>query len=162
MLQIDLRYNTELSLSARKRLEAGETVDVKTYWGLLPLRKAMLERAFANMIDLSRPVNVGNARVVILHGKQDKTVPYEESFRLQEMLRARGEVDVILSEQGDHRLSELDDLASLVGLIDLLMEEEEDFKRQGSRWRDKWKRLAETHMKKAMKSRKDDGNETDG
>ena len=49
----------------------------------------MLERAYANMIDLSAPISLPSARVFIMQGKCDQTVPYAEAYKLQEMIKPK-------------------------------------------------------------------------
>ncbi len=121
-----LRIRTELSDEDKLRLSRGDTVDVQTYWGRLPLKRGVLERTYAAMPDLSSPIDVKGARVVLLHGKKDDVVPYRESYRLKKMLsNVRGDPEVVTVEGGGHRLNEPSDLRLLGSLIDMIMEEEE-------------------------------------
>ncbi len=120
-------YDNEICPEDKARLDRGETVDVQTYWGRLPLRKGVLDRTYAAMLDLSRPISVAGARVVMLHGKKDNVVHYTESFRLQEMLEdTTGPIDVVLSENGNHRLNDMTDLLLLSGLLDMIVEDEDE------------------------------------
>jgi pimeloyl-ACP methyl ester carboxylesterase len=55
--------------------------------------------------------------VRILHGMQDKDVPWHHSTRLAELLRS-GDVQTVLIKQGDHRLSRDEDIALLIRTIE--------------------------------------------
>ena len=54
--------------------------------------------------------------VRLLHGQQDRDVPWETSLRLAERLRS-SDVQTILVKDGDHRLSRGEDIALLVDVL---------------------------------------------
>lgn len=54
--------------------------------------------------------------VRLLHGQQDRDVPWETSLRLAERLRS-SDVQTILVKDGDHRLSREKDIALLVDVL---------------------------------------------
>ncbi|XP_051895692.1 palmitoyl-protein thioesterase ABHD10, mitochondrial-like [Pristis pectinata] len=56
----------------------------------------------------------------LLHGMKDDVVPWQNSVRVAEQLES-DDVDIILRKNGDHRLSQPDDLKLLVTVIDDLM-----------------------------------------
>ncbi len=117
-------YET-LDSDLRARVERGETVTAETYFGPVPLRKAILDSIDACTPDPEKPIDMGGARVVILHGKMDETVPYEESLRLSAMMtNTQGPVTVVPSHEGKHRLNDMADLALLGTLLDQIMEKE--------------------------------------
>ncbi|MBU0801023.1 MAG: alpha/beta hydrolase, partial [Alphaproteobacteria bacterium] len=47
----------------------------------------------------------------LVQGMKDNDVPWQTAFRIKNAVTAAGEVEVILVEQGDHRLSRPEDLA---------------------------------------------------
>jgi pimeloyl-ACP methyl ester carboxylesterase len=55
--------------------------------------------------------------VRILHGMQDKDVPWHHSTRLAELLRS-GDVQTVLVKDGDHRLSRDEDIALLIRAVE--------------------------------------------
>ena len=55
--------------------------------------------------------------VRILHGMQDKDVPWHHSTRLAELLRS-GDVQTVLVKDGDHRLSRDEDIALLIRTVE--------------------------------------------
>ena len=55
--------------------------------------------------------------VRILHGMQDKDVPWHHSTRLAELLRS-GDVQTLLVKDGDHRLSRDQDIALLIRAVE--------------------------------------------
>lgn len=57
--------------------------------------------------------------VLLLHGMQDRSVPWQMSLRLAERLTG-GDVVVSLVKDGDHRLSRPSDLARLAAALDAL------------------------------------------
>jgi pimeloyl-ACP methyl ester carboxylesterase len=61
-------------------------------------------------IDLECPVR-------LLHGMKDPDVPWRHSLKLIEALKS-GDVTLSLSKEGDHRLSEPDDIARLTGTVE--------------------------------------------
>lgn len=59
--------------------------------------------------------------VRILHGMRDEAVPWQTALRLAERIVSR-DVEVTLVKDGDHRLSEPDDLARLFDTVTRLLE----------------------------------------
>ncbi|XP_059812785.1 palmitoyl-protein thioesterase ABHD10, mitochondrial-like isoform X2 [Hypanus sabinus] len=59
--------------------------------------------------------------VRLLHGMKDDIVPWQNSITVAEQL-ASDDVDVIFRKNGDHRLSQPDDLKLLVAVVDDLMQ----------------------------------------
>ncbi|XP_067910116.1 palmitoyl-protein thioesterase ABHD10, mitochondrial-like isoform X2 [Heterodontus francisci] len=58
--------------------------------------------------------------VRLIHGMNDDLVPWQNSIKVAEQL-ASDDVDVILRRNGDHRMSQSDDLKLLVGIVSDLM-----------------------------------------
>ncbi len=59
--------------------------------------------------------------VRLIHGTDDRDVPWQTSERIAEKLRSR-DVETVLVENGDHRLSELPDLERLCGTVGRLLD----------------------------------------
>ena len=86
-------YERELNHVTRCRLESGETLwlpppldgDV----GPVPLTAALVDSALDLAPDLSRPVDVAGARVIIVHGKRDEVIPYQVRMILRMTNSAR-------------------------------------------------------------------------
>jgi pimeloyl-ACP methyl ester carboxylesterase len=57
--------------------------------------------------------------VRLLHGMEDKSVPWQQSLKLTERLQSN-EVTLTLIKDGDHRLSRDEDLAGLARVLDEL------------------------------------------
>ena len=49
-------------------------------------------------------------QVRLIHGQRDDVVPFKVSLELSEKLTGCGNVDVILRKNGEHRMSEVEDL----------------------------------------------------
>lgn len=82
-----------------------------------PITKALIEDGRQHlMLDAAIEINVP---VRILHGQQDDAVPWQLSLQLAEKLTGQ-DVDVQLIKNGDHRLSEPDEIARLLHLIETL------------------------------------------
>ena len=60
--------------------------------------------------------------VRLIHGLADDSVPFETALRLQARLRG-GDVEVTLVKDGDHRLSEPDDLDRLTRTLGSLLDQ---------------------------------------
>lgn len=63
--------------------------------------------------------NIINAPVRLVHGMKDTDVPWQNSFRVRNAITG-GDVDVILIEHGDHRLSAPENLALIDTQIRIL------------------------------------------
>lgn len=63
--------------------------------------------------------NIINAPVRLVHGMKDTDVPWQNSFRIRNAITG-GDVDVILIEHGDHRLSTPENLALIDTQIRIL------------------------------------------
>lgn len=66
-------------------------------------------------IPLSCPVR-------LIHGMKDPDVPWETSLKISERLDS-ADVEITLVKEGDHRLSEPQDLARLTGTLDKLLDQ---------------------------------------
>ena len=81
-------------------------------------------RAFFDSAEASRLLGTDIAidcPVRLIHGQQDRDVPWEYSVRLARQLRS-SDVQVTLVKDGDHRLSRVEDLARMLAQIDWLLE----------------------------------------
>ncbi len=59
--------------------------------------------------------------VRLIHGQQDRDVPWEYSLRLAGQLRS-ADVQVTLVKDGDHRLSRIEDVVRMLGQIEWLLD----------------------------------------
>lgn len=101
----------ELTPEQRITLEqTGVVYQPSEYGAPLPFSRALIERSaghlvMKNKILISCPVR-------ILHGMKDSSVPWQLSLKLVEALESK-DVRLIYVKDGDHRLSEAQDLALL-------------------------------------------------
>jgi pimeloyl-ACP methyl ester carboxylesterase len=100
----------------RAALAAGETIYKPNPYGPepTPTHAAFFADAECHLrldqrIDLACPVR-------LLHGKADADVPWDISLRLKAALGS-GDVQVMLIEDGDHRLSRDSDIAALTAIV---------------------------------------------
>lgn len=82
-----------------------------------PISRALIEDGRSHLmlddkIDITVPVR-------ILHGQKDDAVPWQLSLELAEQLNS-DDVDLHLIKNGDHRLSEPDEIARLIRLLETL------------------------------------------
>ncbi|MBL6959243.1 MAG: alpha/beta hydrolase [Rhodospirillales bacterium] len=83
-----------------------------------PITKALIEDGRDQLL-LDREIPL-DCPVRLIHGQQDRDVPWQTSMRLAECLRSR-DVEVTLIKEGDHRLSEPHDLDRLIRILDKLL-----------------------------------------
>jgi pimeloyl-ACP methyl ester carboxylesterase len=79
--------------------------------------QALIEDGNRNLV-LRRPIALG-CKVRLLHGMEDKSVPWQQSLKLAERLQGT-DVELTLVKDGDHRLSRDEDLARLARVLDEL------------------------------------------
>jgi len=82
-----------------------------------PITKALIEDGRTHLM-LDSPIDI-NVPVRILHGQQDDAVPWQLSLELSDQL-ATPDVELHLTKNGDHRLSEPHEIARLIELIEAL------------------------------------------
>ena len=88
------------------------------YGAPIPITRRMLEDG-ERLCLLDGPIAL-SCPVRILHGQMDADVPWQDSLRLAERLQSP-DVQTILLKQGDHRLSNPDQLALLTETLDALL-----------------------------------------
>ena len=98
-------------------LREGETLIVEEGLGEYVLTRAMFEEAKAWLL-LDGAIDLA-ARVHVLQGRADDTVPWRHQVELVERLRG-GDVRLDLIEGGDHRLSSPADLDRLVAAVEAM------------------------------------------
>lgn len=101
----------------RRRLEAEGAVVVPSSYGGAPysITRRLIEEGREHLlmrgrIAIDRPVR-------LIHGLEDREVPWQTALRLQERLTSR-DVEVTLVKSGGHRLSEPSDIARLLAILD--------------------------------------------
>lgn len=108
----------ELTPEQRETLErTGIVYQPSDYGAPLPFSRALIERSAAHMVMKNR---IGiTCPVRILHGMKDESVPWRLSLQLADNLASR-DVRLIYVKEGDHRLSEPQDLALLEQTVSAL------------------------------------------
>lgn len=103
----------QLAEELKTRLSAGETVHVPTEYDDrgYPIKQRLLDDG-RNHLVLTEKLGV-SCPVCLLHGMEDKTVPWQHAVKFLEMLDG-DHVRLQLIKRGDHRLSEPDQLRLLI------------------------------------------------
>jgi pimeloyl-ACP methyl ester carboxylesterase len=112
--------DNELSDEQRRIMQRDGFVDVPSDYGDEPytITQALIEDGRKNLllndvIALTQPVR-------LIQGLKDMDVPWKTALHLQEKL-AGEDVEVTLVKNGDHRLSEPQDLERLTGILDEIL-----------------------------------------
>ena len=84
------------------------------------ITKALLEEGRKHLV--LRSEIALDCPVRLIHGLEDNSVPWETALKIQERLRST-DVEVILVKNGDHRLSERQDLDRLGRTLDALIDQ---------------------------------------
>jgi pimeloyl-ACP methyl ester carboxylesterase len=101
----------ELSATQMAEIAAqGQTRIASDYDDDYVITKALLEEGRKHLV--LRGEIALDCPVRLIHGLEDKSVPWETALRIQDRLRS-WDVEVILVKNGDHRLSEAEDLDRL-------------------------------------------------
>lgn len=82
-----------------------------------PITRALIEDGRSHLM-LEAPINL-DMPIRILHGQKDDAVPWELSLELAERVTSK-DVELHFIKDGDHRLSEPNEIARLFDLIDSL------------------------------------------
>jgi len=109
-----------MSKDQRATLQSAGVVGVQSDYDTrpYPISRALIEDGRMNLLqNTSIAITVP---VRLLHGQQDTSVPWETSVRLAADISG-GDVEVVLSKDGDHRLSRPQDLARLCAALDDLI-----------------------------------------
>ncbi len=85
-----------------------------------PITLQLIEDGRAHLV-LERPLAV-HCPVRLIHGMEDRAVPWEHALRISEMLLSN-HVTVTLVKDGDHRLSRIEDLDRMCRVVETLCEE---------------------------------------
>ena len=72
-----------------------------------PITMKLIEDGRKNLL-LHRPINL-NIPIKLIHGMQDADVPYQTSLKISDMVTSE-DVDVTFKKDGQHRMSEREDL----------------------------------------------------
>lgn len=83
-----------------------------------PITKALIEDGRQHVM-LDQPIDI-DIPVRILHGQKDDAVPWQLSLELAAQLRGH-DVELQFLKNGDHRLSEPDQIAKIIALLDALI-----------------------------------------
>jgi pimeloyl-ACP methyl ester carboxylesterase len=105
---------------ALRKLDAEGQVMVPSGYGLppYPITKRLIEEGRRHLVLRDRIPFAGPVRLI--HGLEDRDVPWQTSVRLAEKLTA-ADVEVTLVKGGGHRLSEPADLARMEATLDGLL-----------------------------------------
>ena len=109
----------ELTPEQRATLEqTGIVYQPSDYGAPLPFSRALIERSAAHLV-MKEKIGI-TCPVRILHGMKDDAVPWQLSLKLVENL-ASTDVELVYVKEGDHRLSEPQDLALLMRTLGALL-----------------------------------------
>lgn len=113
--------HTEMEDEHRAQLERDGFITVPTDYGEDPyiITKDLIEDGRSNML-LNKTIGLG-IPVRLIQGLQDADVPWQTALRIQERL-ASDDVEVTLVKNGDHRLSEPEDLDRLRTTLERLID----------------------------------------
>jgi pimeloyl-ACP methyl ester carboxylesterase len=114
------RMWAEMSESQRAVLQSAGVVGVQSDYDIrpYPISRALIEDGRMNLLQ-NKPVAL-SVPVRLLHGQQDTSVPWQTSLRLAADITG-GDVEVVLTKDGDHRLSRPQDLSRLCAVLDDVM-----------------------------------------
>ena len=107
----------ELTPAQRSELVTRGRVDVPSEYGPEPTQ-ALMEDGRRHLV-LRRPIAF-DGPVRLIHGMRDPDVPWQTALRICQMMQSK-DVEVTLVKDGDHRLSELEDLERLKRTLDELI-----------------------------------------
>ena len=109
-----------LSAQDRIRLERDGMVPVYSPYDPepTPVTRLILEEGRRHLV--LRDTLALDCPVRLIHGMADPDVPWQTAFNLADRLRS-ADVEITLIKNGDHRLSEPDDLDRLCATLDLLL-----------------------------------------
>jgi pimeloyl-ACP methyl ester carboxylesterase len=109
-----------LSAAQKENLEKDGHVDLPSeYDGSYPITKALIEDGREHLLLRQKIPLLVPLRLI--HGMKDADVPWQTSLQLSQMIASEN-VETILVKDGDHRLSEADDLSRINGVLDALLE----------------------------------------
>ncbi len=113
-------WNEELSEAQRQTILREGLVKVPTEYGPEPyiLTQALFDDGYQNRV-LNAPLHL-DIPIRLIQGMSDKDVPWQTALNITRALTS-SDVDIILVPDGDHRLSEPQDLARLTRVVDELV-----------------------------------------
>jgi pimeloyl-ACP methyl ester carboxylesterase len=110
---------SRLNAEQQKTLEKDGICYLPSHYGApYPITRHLLEDGFKHCI-LKGPIDI-NCPVRLLHGMVDEQVPWQQSLKLAERLTSQ-EVHITLIKDGDHRLSEENQLKTLEQILSSLV-----------------------------------------
>lgn len=120
----DLMMNDLTDEQHQKITEQGY-VELPSDYGDDPyiISKILLDDGRKNLI-LRRPIDL-DIPVRLIHGMQDPDVPWQTALRIQQMI-ASNDVEITFVKNGDHRLSEDNDLDRLTHTLEVLLTQIEE------------------------------------
>jgi pimeloyl-ACP methyl ester carboxylesterase len=83
-----------------------------------PITQLLIEEARQHLL-LEGGINI-TCPTRLIHGAKDTDVPLEISYQIKQLLTST-DIEVIVSENGDHRMSEPEDIALILSVIDTLL-----------------------------------------
>jgi pimeloyl-ACP methyl ester carboxylesterase len=106
----------------RRTLAEAGRLEQSSPYGEAPFvtTRAFWESGQRNLL-LGREIGIDRP-VRLLHGQEDRDVPWRNALRLGERLRS-ADVQTLLIKDGDHRLSRPQDIALLIAAVHALMEQ---------------------------------------
>ena len=110
-------------IQQKEQLEKEGFAQITSDYGDIKLTKDFCNSLRANDI-LAKDRFEINVPVRLIHGMKDEVVPYQVSLDIAEKVFCR-DVDIVLRKNGDHRMSQPDDLKLLFRTIDELISKKE-------------------------------------
>lgn len=110
-----------LSAEQKRQLLTQGLVEIDSGYDLppLPLTRRLVDEA-RNHLLLSAPIAL-SCPVRLIHGMRDPDVPWDTALRLADSLISE-DVEITLVKKGEHRLSEPEDIARMLGLLGGLLD----------------------------------------
>ncbi len=112
-------WHEELTEAERQKITANGFVKIPTDYGDEPytITKALIEDGWNNRV-IHAPLHLA-IPVRLVQGMKDADVPWQTALKIAEALKG-ADVEVILTPEGDHRLSTATDLKRLTTLVDTM------------------------------------------
>lgn len=115
--KLDKKTQDEIRTKGKKYFESD--FDSKSGCSSYAITWKLIEDGRKNML-LHKKIAI-DCPVRLIHGMDDEDVPYETSLRIAEKLTGK-DVRIILQKEGNHRMSEPDDIELILATIEELLE----------------------------------------
>ncbi len=108
----------KLKYSQKKNLIKSKSITIPSnYDNDYKISYKFIKDSFKNLVLTESIYFSGN--VFLYHGMKDKSVPYKESFLIAEQIQNAKNLKIVLEKNGEHRLSEVNEIKTILKLIEL-------------------------------------------